>query len=147
MTFSVAITLPGIPRGKGRPRFSRAGAFVRTYTDAKTQSYEGALRMAASVAMEGRPPAAGPLDLMMVATFPVPASWSKRKRQAALDGLVHPTGRPDCDNIAKSIDSLNGIVWRDDSQIVSATIKKVYGESAGLSILVVGLNGGEHGVD
>lgn len=33
-------TIPGTPVGKGRPKFSRAGAGVRTYTPEKTASYE-----------------------------------------------------------------------------------------------------------
>jgi Holliday junction resolvase RusA-like endonuclease len=124
---SVTITLPGLPRGKGRPKFSTRGGFPRAYTDEKTASFEGALRMAGSEAMQGRAPLEGALSLSMTAVFPIPASWSKSKRAAAVEGEVRPTGKPDCDNLLKTIDGLNGIVWRDDAQVVRASISKIYG--------------------
>jgi Holliday junction resolvase RusA-like endonuclease len=133
---NVEIMLPGLPRGKGRPRFTVRGGFARTYTDDKTASFEGALRLAGSVAMRGRAPLSGPLALDMVAVFPIPASWSKVKRGLAEIGAVRPTGKPDCDNLLKVIDGLNGVVWVDDSQIVSATIAKCYGPAPELAIRV-----------
>lgn len=40
-----------------------------------------------------------------------------------------PIVRPDCSNYLKGIeDSLNGIAWSDDSQIVSVHIEKSYGD-------------------
>lgn len=127
MTLSVSITLPGLPRGKGRPKFSTRGGFPRAYTDAQTASFEGALRLAGSAAMQGRAPLEGALNLNMTAVFPIPPSWSKTKRAAAAEGIIRPTGKPDCDNLLKTIDGLNGIVWRDDAQIVRASIAKIYG--------------------
>lgn len=38
---SVAFEVLGTPVPKARPRFSRRGAHVTTYTPAKTESYEG----------------------------------------------------------------------------------------------------------
>ena len=44
-------------------------------------------------------------------------------------GLISPTKKPDLDNIAKAIlDSLNGIAYKDDSQIVSLLISKKYSD-------------------
>ena len=132
----IVIDLPGLPRGKGRPRFSTRNGFARAHTDPQTASYEGALRLAASVAMVGLEPLQGPLSMSVVATFPVPASWSKKKQQAALSGSVWPTGKPDCDNLLKTSDALNTIVFRDDAQIISASILKQYGKLTGLRIVV-----------
>ena len=133
----IIIDLPGLPRGKGRPRFSTRNGFARAHTDPQTASYEGALRLAASVAMVGLEPLQGPLSMSVVATFPVPASWSKKKQAAALSGSVWPTGRPDVDNLAKAAaDSLNTIVYRDDAQIISASILKQYGTVVGMRIVV-----------
>ena len=133
---AIEITLPGLPRGKGRPRFAKRGKFVKVYTDEQTQSYEGALRLAGSIAMAGREPLVCALSLEMVAVFPIPASWSKRKQADAVAGAIRPTGRPDCDNIMKVCDGLNAIVWKDDAQIVRATITKRYGTTPELSIVV-----------
>ena len=132
----IEITLPGLPRGKGRPRFSARGGFARAYTDAKTASYEGALRLAGAAVMAGRSPLTCALALEMVAVFPIPASWSRRKKAEAEQGIIRPTGKPDCDNLLKCIDGLNEIVWKDDAQIVRATITKVYGSNPELWISV-----------
>ena len=40
----VVIELDGPPRGKGRPRFSTRGGFVRTFTDKDTKAYESRLK-------------------------------------------------------------------------------------------------------
>ena len=36
----IRFVIPGEPQGKGRPKFSRQGNFVKTYTPAKTENYE-----------------------------------------------------------------------------------------------------------
>ena len=42
-------------------------------------------------------------------------------------GAILPTKKPDCDNILKVIfDSLNGLAYDDDVQVVSVTFQKVY---------------------
>lgn len=141
-TDPVSIYLPGPVRGKGRHRSRIAKArdgrtFVKNYPDPETESYEAQLKFYAERAMDGRPLLDGPVLVKIVAVFAVPASWSKRKRAAALDGVIRPTVKPDGDNIMKTIDSLNGIVWRDDAQVVTWTGRKVYGDRPGLCIEVI----------
>jgi Holliday junction resolvase RusA-like endonuclease len=69
-----------------------------------------------------------PLFVAVEAVCDVPVSWSKKKRETALSGVSRPTGKPDLDNIAKLYcDALNGIVWKDDSQIVAMQLTKRYG--------------------
>ena len=76
--------------------------------------------------MAGTPPFEGPVKVTAFATFAIPASWSKKRKAEA---RFH-TGKPDADNIAKAIgDGLNGILWRDDSQVSICIVAKVYGES------------------
>ncbi len=138
----VVIRLDGPVRGKGRHRSRIAKArdgrtFIANYADTATKSYEGMLRAEASDAMDGRPLIDGPVLVKIVAVFAVPASWSKRKRADALAGVIRPTVKPDADNIMKTIDSLNGIVFRDDAQVVTATVRKVYGERPGLHIEII----------
>lgn len=136
---TVVVELPGLVRGKGRPRVTIRGAHAHAYTDAKTESYEGALRLAASVAMVGRDPLRGPLKASMLAVMPVPASWSKNKQAEALAGNLFPTSKPDWDNVAKCCDALNGIVWGDDAQIAVGSVRKVYGAAPMLRIEVSAL--------
>lgn len=135
----VEFMVTGPPKGKGRPRFTRATGHA--YTPEATRNYEAVLRLVAQRAMEGRIPFAGPVRLEVTATFDVPASWSKRKRVAALGGLLLPTVKPDHDNIAKLTDALNGVVWLDDKQIVESFICKVYGPTGNVRFSVIGIEG------
>lgn len=135
---SIVIHLSGEPRGKGRPRFNRKTGFA--YTPTPTRNYEAALRMAMHDAYGGRPPMEGPLKVVVEAVFTVPASWSGKKRAAALAGAIRPTGRPDGDNLLKCCDPGNKLLWHDDSQIVDARVVKLYGEAAYLRIEVTPLS-------
>lgn len=134
----LAFTVPGKPQGKGRPRFVKRGKFVTTYTPDETVSYENRIGWYAREAWQREPwPAGKPLKCAIVAVFPVPASWSKKKAAQALGGALMPTGKPDLDNVAKIVgDGLNAIVWADDSQVVEWTIAKRYGDVAGLTVTV-----------
>lgn len=132
----IIVELAGVPSGKGRPRFARAGAFVRTYTDAKTRTYEGELRAAAADVMRGRAPIEGPIVVMMEAYLPIPASWSQKKRAQALAGALRPTSKPDVDNLAKILDAFNQVVFVDDKQIVDGRIVKAYSDRPRLVVTV-----------
>ncbi len=136
----IRFTVPGQPQGKGRARFSTAGKFARAYTPAKTVAYEGLIALAAQDAMAERPLIEGPVYLHVTATFPIPASWSKKRRAGITSGTSWHTSKPDGDNIAKSVgDGLNGIVWKDDSQVALTKILKVYGDKPGLDVMVEAL--------
>ena len=141
----VTVDLPGHVRGKGRPRSrivtDREGQqFVSVYTDVKTRSYEAMLRYAGERAMKG----AGlvmPLDcalrVRVTAVFAVPVSRSRRAAAESIAGIIRPTGKPDGDNIMKCVgDSLNGVVWRDDSLVVDWSVRKFYGDAPVLMVEV-----------
>lgn len=138
MTEPIAvISLAGVPRGKGRPRFSSAGAFVRVYTDAATKAYENALRAEGVRMMAGRPPFDEALSVVVVAHMAIPKSFSKAKRAAALAFDLFPMVKPDGDNFLKiALDALNGVVWRDDVIVVFSSILKVYSEFPRLHVEV-----------
>ncbi len=132
----LSFSVPGVPVAKGRPRAGTVAGRVRMFTPAKTVNYEGLIALAAQQAMDGAALLEGPLSLTVTAVFPIPASWSKKR----VAGAVWHTGRPDGDNLLKAVgDGLNGVVWKDDSQVASATIKKVYGFTPMLSVSVEAL--------
>ena len=61
--------------------------------------------------------------------FPIPKSTRKKDVPAMRTGEIRPTKRPDLDNILKAVsDALNGIAYKDDSQIVAAVIQKFYSD-------------------
>jgi len=130
----LVIDLPGEPKGKGRPRFSRKTGTA--YTPPETRSYEAELKWVAKLAMKGRDPIAGPVEVFVTAVMSVPASWSGIRRRHALEGGLRPVVRPDADNLSKMLDALNALVWRDDNQIVDLHISKHYGASPCLHIKV-----------
>src|SRR5690606_36389770 len=103
----------------------------------KTVSYESTVARAAAHAMGPRKPLDGPVSADLIISLPVPASWSKKRTQAALSGLEPPTGRVDIDNYAKSVlDGLNGIVWVDDVQVVALTAIKQYAQTPGVQVRI-----------
>jgi len=136
MTLIIQFTVDGDPIPKGRPRFARRGHFVQTYTDAKTIDYETQVAMKARHAIGASEPLKGALTVFLYLRYAVPASYSKKRKEACLRGVEYPK-RIDLDNVYKSItDAMNGIVYMDDSQIVEAHITKVYAEIAGANIMV-----------
>lgn len=97
------------------------------YTQRETRAWEEAVAMHGKVAMRGRTPFTGPVELLVVFHLPIPSSWAAWKREAAIRGQVVPTTKPDFDNLAKGVsDALNGIAWDDDAQVVDAFTRKRY---------------------
>lgn len=104
------------------------------YTPAKTASYEAVVRKNASDAMEGIEPLQGPVKLTLSIVFPLPKSKRATRNRPA---PTWHTSKPDASNVLKAVeDAMNGIVYRDDSQVASASIVKVYSDD-GSSRLVV----------
>lgn len=145
----VTIILPGSPRGKGRPRTAVRGSFATIFTDKKTRNYENDLKAAGIKAMEGLEVAVGPLSVGVRAYMAIPASWSRKRRQAALSGDLMPTTGVDLDNIVKMLDGLNyrlptykgdkskwPIVWGNDAQIINLHAMKFYSDQPRLEVEV-----------
>ena len=75
-------------------------------------------------------PLCGPIWLSITAVMPMPKTGkSIAWRTAAKEQKIFPLGRPDLDNICKNFsDVAKGIFWHDDTQVVSISAGKVYGE-------------------
>lgn len=141
MSQSILLIIEGEPVGKGRPKASSRGGFVRMYTPEKTRSYEELVAIEGRKAMAKLPPFDGPVLLELRMVFGVPASWSKAKRAAAMAGEMVPTRIPDIDNCAKAIcDALNAIVWVDDAQVTDIVARKRFGENPHVEARITPLN-------
>ena len=137
MTFQVMFSVEGKPVPKGRPRFARRGKFVSTYSPKTTVDYETLVSTSAKQAMGATEPLETPLAAYIYITLPIPASYSKKRTAACLSGEERPTKKSDIDNYCKAIfDGMNGIVYVDDSQIVSLHSTKRYGTVGMVEILV-----------
>ena len=112
------------PKGKQRHRMTRSG---HAYTPADTTTYEGIVRSEYTTQVGDVPPFLGPVSVCIIAYYEIPSSWSKKKKKEAADYKIHPTKKPDCDNIANMIcDALNGLAWKDDAQVVHLNVVKAY---------------------
>lgn len=137
MSFMVNFMVEGTPVPKGRPRFARRGKFVSTYSPKTTVDYETKVSEAAKVAMGASEPLETPVGAYIYITLPCPSSYSKKRVAACLSGQERPTKKSDIDNYCKAIfDGMNGIVFLDDSQVVSLHATKVYGTVGMVEILV-----------
>ena len=128
----------GDPKGKGRPRFSSAGKFTRVYTDKQTLVYEAVIRFFAAEAMGSTDLLETPVSVFLYVRLPVPQSYSKKRTEACLSGLERPCKKPDIDNIAKTyLDAMNGVIFKDDTQVVDLHVKKVYSAVAGVNVAIM----------
>lgn len=107
------------PVPKGRPRINKKTGVV--YTPRATKKFEEAVALKAKMVMTK--PLEGPLALTVHFYF-------KGEEK-------HHTKRPDIDNLLKStLDGLNGISFKDDSQIVELTAKKCNGSKDFVNIFI-----------
>lgn len=121
----VVIALAGAPQGKQRIRIAKDG---HAYTPERTVTFESRLAYAAQQVMGTRPLFDGPLVCDIVIVMPIPTSKPRAWQEAARRGEIRPTKKPDYDNFSKMVDSLNLIVWVDDSHVVRGTVDKFYGD-------------------
>lgn len=126
----VRFTVPGKPEPQRRPRFSRHGAHVVTYSSSKDTSYADRIRWAwresGSVDF-----GQAPLELSVIAVFARPkAHWLASGELSSMGIFVGPNHRvsPDLSNIVKALeDALNRLAYVDDRQICSyAEARKVW---------------------
>lgn len=81
----------------------------------------------------------GELEVIIQAFFPIPKSWSKKKKQSALLGEIRPQTKPDVDNVSKIIlDSLNKVAFNDDKQVTDLVVKKWYSNYPSVEVTILG---------
>ena len=131
----IRFSVEGSPRGKGRPRTTHRRNKVHIYTDAKTQNYEELVSFRAVMAMKGRKILVGPVMMRITAYSPIPKGASAKKAAEMRDAFIVPAKRPDADNICKSVmDGCNGVVFKDDAQVVTLLVKKRYADDARVDV-------------
>jgi Holliday junction resolvase RusA-like endonuclease len=131
---SLELSIPGEPIGKQRPKVfpvkTKAGFIVRRgVTPEKTLNYETLIRQLFAVKYPGFEPIEGPLVLKVEAFLSIPKAATAKRRAAMAAGDIIPEKRPDFDNLAKiAADALEGLAFRNDSQIAEAVIRKRYSQ-------------------
>lgn len=138
----ISFTIPGPPQGKARPRVVRtkSGASV-SYNLDKTVAYEELVRMSfreAARKAKVEEPCEAPVCITILALYPIPKSTSKKRAAAMKRCEILPAKKPDWDNIGKIIcDALNGLAYKDDAQVVAASVRKQYTDGAGEVIVSI----------
>jgi len=80
----------------------------------------------------------GPVEVTILIDWPIPKSFSKKKRAAAMVYDIHPITKPDVDNLGKIVcDALNGVAYRDDAQVVRLTVEKRYAAQPCLYVTIM----------
>ena len=124
--------VPGEPKGNARHRTTRSG---HTYTPQSTTAARAEIAAAYLDVVGAIFPHEGPVELDIVACFGIRSSWPKWKRALCASEDVPCCTKPDADNIAKLVaDSLSAIAYKDDAQIHSLTVSKMYSPQPGLHV-------------
>ena len=137
------IEIKGKPVAKARPRIGKFGA----YTPKNTVNYESLINYTFIQKYPNFKPYEGEIKAKIIAIFEVPKSYSKKKREMLLPiaDIEHSgagyTHKPDIDNITKIVlDSLNGLAYKDDSQVTCLLAFKEYGEQAKVIVEIEEIN-------
>jgi len=127
------------PPTKGRHRMRRLpGGGLQPYADPETVRWEKVVQVAFGQAIpEGFELWIGPVRLEVYAYWPVPKSWPRWKREAALAGKLPHTGRGDADNVLKLVaDALQGMAYQNDHQVFDMRAVKLYSDQPRLGVWV-----------
>lgn len=133
----IKFTVLGKPQGKARPRFRKIGNHVSTYNPKQTTDYEKLVKLSAIEQCKDKlnKKYTGLVKMSIKAYFKPNKSISK-KQYNLLIGTEH-LKKPDSDNIAKIIcDSLNGVAYKDDSQVAYLEIEKYYEEEERVEVKI-----------
>lgn len=131
---ALLVTLNGDPIGWPRPRFVHGRVIPAI---GKAKRYATALERAAREAVANLGGAEVVREAFARHGLSVLVSATFATRHVQRHGLPH-THKPDSDNIAKLIDCLvrAGALGGDDSRVAVLTVRKIWGASGSLSVLV-----------
>jgi Holliday junction resolvase RusA-like endonuclease len=129
--------VPGKPEPKGSMRVGRHGGIFSS--NPRLKGWQERLALAAAGERDGAGPEQGPLWLHMEFRFVRPPSHRTSKGALRKGAPAYP-GRPDLDKLVRGVlDGLTGVLFQDDSQVVELDAVKGYGPTAGVRLVVHGL--------
>ena len=129
----VNFTIDGEPVGKERPRFNLATK--RTYTPNKTKSYEELIKWLYQSKVKHY--FEGYIKMTLRCYYSIAKSNSKKIKEQKRNNVLRPSKKPDIDNVIKVVaDSLNGIAYKDDTQIVEVVASKYYSDKPRVEVMI-----------
>ena len=125
----------GAPKGKERPRAAKLRDRTIVYTPKKTKDYEREIATAYRTQCRGI--FSGAVAIEIHAYYEIPKSASRKRVLDMVSDRERPTKKPDGDNIAKAVcDALNGVAYKDDSQVVELTVRKYYSKFPHVQVFI-----------
>lgn len=117
-------TVEGEPMPAPRPRFTKFG---HAYMPSDYVERKEVIADLAEKTMQGYNPMKGELEMVLIFAMKPPKSLNKTDTYLCMCGEKRPVKRGDIDNLSKTImDSLNGVAYFDDSQVVTLVSTKIY---------------------
>ena len=127
----IEFRVPGVaaPQGSKKAFRTRGGRIALVESCARVKPYRATVALAArEVLAEGA--THGTVGVSIAFTFVRPKSHYNAKGVLRAGVATHP-GKPDIDKLCRAVlDSLTGIIYADDSQVVSLVATKAYGNTA-----------------
>jgi len=135
----ICFVVPGEAKSQLRPRaYIRKGPNpqIGVYDPKESREYKSFFKLcAAQVAPETL--IEGPVEVEVIEYRSIPKSMPKYKRKMIEEGKLFPTKKPDVDNIIKIVfDSLNKLIWQDDSQVYKLTVTKLYSDQPRVEVKI-----------
>lgn len=128
--------VPGKIIGKGRPRLNSYTGSV--YTPTRTKDYETLVEQYFLLKYPRFKPFEGRVQVEISALFEIPKSTKKADKELMLENKINPTKKPDIDNIVKIVlDAMNGIAFKDDTQITKLNIEKSYATQECVKVRII----------
>lgn len=137
----IEFRVPGVaaPQGSKKAFKTRGGRIALVESCSRVKPYRATVALAArEVWAEGA--THGTVGVSIAFTFVRPKSHYNAKGVLRAGVATHP-GKPDIDKLCRAVlDSLTGIIYADDSQVVSLVATKSYGNTAEsrISIYITG---------
>ena len=138
----ISFSVPGIPIPRNSQKVAVTNGHVHQYVPAHVTDYKSRVAVFAKQAMQKAKatPLAGCLAADVVFIFPAPMSSLKKQERSRIEAgelLIYEKISKDLDNLMKAVgDSLQGIVFNNDKQIVDAGLSKRIGLTPGTIITI-----------
>lgn len=133
----ITFTVHGIPQPAGSKKGfynKRAGRVIITDDAKKSRPWKAQVADAAAHAINGAALLDGPLELVVRFYVPRPKGHYGTGRNAGAvrsSAPAYPAVKPDVTKLLRAVeDACNGVIWRDDAQVVIQKAFKEYGEPA-----------------
>lgn len=130
----------GNPHQQERPRASTTGRGSRKkivlYDPPRSRTYKK--HIINTLQTEYNPiPTSESIEACIDVYVPIPKSFTLSNKEKAKLGQLKPSKKPDLSNYVKLIeDACNGLLYKDDSQIVNLTARKRYSDEPRIEITI-----------